>query len=1113
MTGDGSPVLKKAPGAKGGVLEKAGKGGELVVKSGAGSVKAAEAAGEGSEDLRASLEEARARAEAAESKIKAMQELAEVKSPRARSLSGRSRSRSKRSWDGRSRRPAAGRRSRDRRSRSRDRRSRSKGRRSRSKDRRSRDRSPRGRRSRDRSPRGRRSRDRSSKDRRSRSRELNRRLERMEQKVEKSSIKWNKMANEKQNEWNQDLKSVLIDDMGVQLERLHGNELPDSLITVLNRGKKIFEERSIDLRRSDKYSWRVVELFKRDPLCETETDEKRLRRAVKDEEDERKSMAGQRGKGVSRAYRGAGGRGAFGGGRGGGYGGGFGGGLYGGRGYGGGAFGGGHGAGGYGGGGYGAGSGGYSDASRYSCEYLDQTVSVPLSPGPVTPVGSSATCAGTARGGARPGAGGEGARLPRSTELCSEPSEAFNITEIVHAESAENKLDRLEGVISLGEEGVKDHIVMFEDDVDVDMKVTKTLKEHYAFWEETNASEFAKSVIRNGYIPSLSSLPQKYEEPNNRSYVENKVWANEAVGKLLKTGVIEKVVKSELVCVNPLSVAFNAKGKPRLCIDLSRCYNLHSKAVKFRIESTQEVLKVIRKGDWMASFDLKSAYLQVPVNENYVQFLGFAVERERGVKEYFRYIMMPFGLNDAARVLTKLMRSPLERWRAMGIKCFIHLDDGFIFCGSKEETLEASRVVRQDLINYGLLISESKCSWGARRSLEWTGFIFDTVSFQLWVPEAKLVRAQAKVEGLLVARSDLVSVRDLASLAGLLVSFGPAMGEVVRFNTRAMMIRIAEVTEVQGWSAKIELGYRVVEELLFWRQNIVVVNGHIMRKEDKVISTETREMFSDASEFLLGGAQFSGDTEVLGTRYQACLLGSEVGMSSTYRELRAVEEGLKLRGSEFRGHLVRWGCDNWAAANIIRLGSMKPDCHEVAKRISQLAKQFEVQLEAFWLRRNSVQIQICDEISKDFDTSDYKLSSVDFDQLRADFGPFSVDFFASSFSRQFSPFYARLACSEAEGADAFSVSWSKPQFGFFHPPVGLVVKVLRYAEMCRASGLLVVPDWQGSVFMVVLRELMARRKVWLARRFRPVLQSPPWLKSKTFSGVPKFDFLAIMMDF
>ena len=195
-----------------------------------------------------------------------------------------------------------------------------------------------------------------------------------------------------------------------------------------------------------------------------------------------------------------------------------------------------------------------------------------------------------------------------------------------------------------------------------------------------------------------------------------------------------------------------------------------------------------------------------------------------------------------------------------------------------------------------------------------------------------------------------------------------------------------------------------------------------MRKEDRVLSIGTHEMFSDGSEYLLAGAQFCGEKEVLGTRYQAYLAEEEVGKSSTYRELRAVEEGLRVRGHGFRGHLVRWGCDNWAAANIIRLGSMKPDCHEVARRNSQLAKSLDVQLEPFYLRRNSVQIQICDDISKDFDKSDYKLSSEDFSQLYQDFGPFSADFFASSFSHQFSPFYAKLACSQAAGTYAFSVS-------------------------------------------------------------------------------------------
>ena len=78
-----------------------------------------------------------------------------------------------------------------------------------------------------------------------------------------------------------------------------------------------------------------------------------------------------------------------------------------------------------------------------------------------------------------------------------------------------------------------DEIVIFEDDVEAGEKVTSTLKSHYDYWEESGASEFAKSVIRNGYIPSFSEMPPRYRELNNKSYKENKCWANEAVAKIV----------------------------------------------------------------------------------------------------------------------------------------------------------------------------------------------------------------------------------------------------------------------------------------------------------------------------------------------------------------------------------------------------------------------------------------------------------------------------------------------------------------------------------------------------------------------------------------------------
>ena len=65
--------------------------------------------------------------------------------------------------------------------------------------------------------------------------------------------------------------------------------------------------------------------------------------------------------------------------------------------------------------------------------------------------------------------------------------------------------------------------------------------------------------------------------------------------------------------------------------------------------------------------------------------------------------------------------------------------------------------------------------------------------------------------------------------------------------------------------------------------------------------------------------------------FQVNLAEEEVDKSSTYRELRGIEEGFRALGSWIRGKSVRWHCDNWSACKIVEYGSMKPDCHAVAK--------------------------------------------------------------------------------------------------------------------------------------------------------------------------------------
>ena len=165
----------------------------------------------------------------------------------------------------------------------------------------------------------------------------------------------------------------------------------------------------------------------------------------------------------------------------------------------------------------------------------------------------------------------------------------------------------------------------------------------------------------------------------------------------------------------------------------------------------------------------------------------------------FWYKMLPFGLNDAARVLTMLMRSPIKHWHAQGISVFLHIYDGFSFASSKEVALQNSASVRADLIALGLLISEEKCSWGARTKLEWTGFNWDTVQFQLSVTERKLAKTEALISEL-KSSTGPVGIRQVAGLVGLPGSFYLAMGPRSRFHSRGLMTLVAGQFQKLGWN-------------------------------------------------------------------------------------------------------------------------------------------------------------------------------------------------------------------------------------------------------------------------------------------------------------------------
>ena len=139
----------------------------------------------------------------------------------------------------------------------------------------------------------------------------------------------------------------------------------------------------------------------------------------------------------------------------------------------------------------------------------------------------------------------------------------------------------------------------------------------------------------------------------------------------------------------------------------------------------------------------------------------------------------------------------------------------------------------------------------------WTGFVWDTVGFKLWVTEEKLARVECLLEELWKERGEMVKVRKLARVAGVIGSFTLAMGNVTRLYTRGMLSQVAEMVGRAGWESCGKMERRVLEEIDFWRQNLRSLNGWRMHNNEDVVYFKEGciDMFSDVSDFQLAGVR------------------------------------------------------------------------------------------------------------------------------------------------------------------------------------------------------------------------------------------------------------------
>ena len=368
-------------------------------------------------------------------------------------------------------------------------------------------------------------------------------------------------------------------------------------------------------------------------------------------------------------------------------------------------------------------------------------------------------------------------------------------------------------------------------------------------WKQAGSDQYIMSVIEDGYKIPFKEVPDTKRARNNKSARDNPQFVESEINKLLSKKCISRV-DSEPHIVNPLTVAYNKKNKPRLVLD---CRNINDNLHKFRFkyEDIQVARQLFEKGYYMFTFDIRGAYNHIDIFQPHRAFLGFSWPKG-GKEAYYVYNSLPFGLASAGHIFCKVLRVLVMFWRSKGHRVLTFLDDGLGGSLTFNEACTSSTFIRQSLKEFGFLLSEEKCQWQPSLEVSWLGYFLCMKTGRFFISSERIDRTEASIKDMLcqleAQQYQIVPAKFAASVVGRIMSAQAVIGKIVRMKTRELYRCIDSRVSRQS---PIYISEKAKNELKFWSLNLRVLNdkGRDIKEKDAFEVA----LFADASSDGYGG--------------------------------------------------------------------------------------------------------------------------------------------------------------------------------------------------------------------------------------------------------------------
>ncbi|GAQ93302.1 reverse transcriptase [Klebsormidium nitens] len=579
------------------------------------------------------------------------------------------------------------------------------------------------------------------------------------------------------------------------------------------------------------------------------------------------------------------------------------------------------------------------------------------------------------------------------------------------------------------------------------------LRQRVQFWESFVKSSFVMGILLTGYmLPWISAPPSEpHRQPNHPSAFEHADFVSDAIKTLRATGTILPVSDPPFL-VSPLGVVPKAENKLRLILDL-RFLNQFLQVPKFRYESLKMIPELCQPHDFLFTIDLKAGYHHIDIFEPHWKYLGFQWQGQ-----YFVFTQLPFGLAPACYVFTMVMRQLTMSWRERGYRLVHYIDDFFFACRGSAEFARVQASVLADLAAAGLVVSVDKCQLKCSYVVKFLGFVVDTLFGQFRLTALQKSKLSSAIQQCLRSPHS-VPAKTVARVTGLITSLslvtGPISGLFSRFLHRALATR-------SSWYSKVSLNSPAVNELRFWSTQLsLFANRDIWRRHSLI-----RVLYYDA-----GGHGWGGHLRIGSAEHEAHGAWKpheqHGSTSSTWRELTGLLRLLQAFKPLLSDCTVIARGD---ALNVFTMlskgGSAKEHLQSICLELFSFCASARIELRPEWLPRE--ENARADYLSKVRDFDDFGLSPATFAFVVQQFGPFTVDRFASEHNAKLPRFDAFYWCPGAAAANTFTQDWSPPERNYCFPPPSLVAPTIRHARACRARMALVVLGWRSAPWWPLL---------------------------------------------